>query len=483
MSDEYRPGTAGADRSKLFQPIPDEYLEPIREQKAFIIVFVLSATLTALALTYIASEKYQSSTRVFYQPTDTISLGQPSITSAQAFGAPVPQAPFKIIGNTIEDVIKSAEIIRPVVIELKLDQPPPEKENAPWYETLYDDAKALAFEYGGYATQILKFGRIIEEDPLVVAMGDLADNITIFSQDSYIFEVQVRDKYPRRVAAIVDLLVLRLVEWLTEQDVGGGAATRAQLGELLDETADKLSALRIEVESLLGEHDIVDIDQETSKGIEELSALQIDRVRLSSKIAGIRTTIAELTRQMEESRKARKQRSAGKDIASPEDQRKMVSDKLFAQVELGAKMSEYETLAAAIETLEERLRQLPIAEARLADLQMVLDAMGREYVLLTEAHAEATVKATEDQSVAKILYPAFVPSAPVAPIKIYHVALAAGLSLSIAVGLVFLLTFLNIRVLFPSLGPSARRAEVTAPGRPPDGRRESDEPEASTDVR
>lgn len=479
MSDELQ-REGGGDRSKLFAPIPTEYLDPIRDQKAFIIVFVVSAMVTALALTYIASEKYQSSTRVFYQPTDTTSLGQPSISTAQAFGAPVPQAPFKIIGNTIEDVVKSAEIIRPVVLELNLHKPPADPPNMPWYEQLYEDLKDFAFEYGGYTLQILKFGRTIEEDPLVTAMAKLAEDITIFSQDSYVFEVRVRDKHPQRVAAIVDLLVLRLVEWLTEQDVGGGAAKRAQLGELLDETAHKLSALRIEVESLLTEQDIVNIEQETAQGMERLSSLQIDKIRLASEIAGHRSEIAEIARRMEASRKSRKQRGSV-DSLSPEDYRRMTSDKLFTEVELAAQLAEYQSLVTSIEELQARLRLLPLAEARLADLDMVLSALGREYVLLTEAHAEATVKATEERAVAKILYKAFVPSSPVAPIKIYHVALAGGLSLSIAVGLVFLLTFFNIRVLFPSLGPSARRAEVTAPGMPP-GSPGRNAPEASSDA-
>lgn len=482
MANEQNPRDPREDRGRLFMPIPAEYLDPIRDQKAFIIVFVLSAMITSLALTYVASDKYQSSTRVFYQPTDTTSLGQPSTSSAQAFGAPVPQAPFKIIGNTIEDVIKSAEIIQPVVLELNLHKPPGKDPNAPWYEKLYDQAKDLAFEYGGYAQQILKFGRIIEEDPLMTAMGNLAEDIEIFSQDSYIFEVRVRDKHPQRVAAIVDLLVLRLVEWLTEQDVGGGAAKRAQLAVLLDDTARKLSGLRIEVETLLGERDIVNIEQETSKGMEKLAALQIDRIRLSTEIAGHRATINELARRMSESRKARTQRSSTIDVGSPEDQRRMVSDKLFTEIELGAKLSEHASLEASISELQERLRMLPVAEAQLADLEMVLSALGREYVLLTEAHAEATVKATEDRAVAKVLYKAFVPNSPVAPIKIYHVGLAAGLSLSIAVGLVFLLTFLNIRVLFPSLGRKARGKQVQQPGTK-QGTTQGSTQEASTDAR
>ena len=84
-----------------------------------IIVFCVSAILSSLAQTYIFSEKFLTVTTIQYKPQEITRL---RAQDTRAFGAPLPTIPFKIINQNMQEIATSEAILRPVVIELGLDQ-------------------------------------------------------------------------------------------------------------------------------------------------------------------------------------------------------------------------------------------------------------------------------------------------------------------------------------------------------------------------
>ena len=66
-----------------------EYLNILLRQLPFVLVFTASSTLTALALTYIASEKYEAEVAIFYRPVEVMRL---RTQQATALGSPAPAA-------------------------------------------------------------------------------------------------------------------------------------------------------------------------------------------------------------------------------------------------------------------------------------------------------------------------------------------------------------------------------------------------------
>ena len=92
------------------------YYIVLAQQKNFILIFCLSAMLTSLALTYFFSEKYVAGTSIYYHPIET-SILQGKET--QAFGSPAPIPPFKVIIQTLRDIVKSDTILVPVVKKLR----------------------------------------------------------------------------------------------------------------------------------------------------------------------------------------------------------------------------------------------------------------------------------------------------------------------------------------------------------------------------
>ena len=70
----------------------------VHRQRHLLLLFVLSAMVSSLGITYIFSEKYQAATLIMYRPTDAVDV-QPNavIPDKTALGFPVPALPFEAV--------------------------------------------------------------------------------------------------------------------------------------------------------------------------------------------------------------------------------------------------------------------------------------------------------------------------------------------------------------------------------------------------
>jgi len=197
--------------SKPVKTDVQKFMEILAKRKVFILVFFLSATLTSLGLTYIVSERYQAAITILYHPAEASLL---KLRERESFGAPVPFAPFSVISQTLRDAVRNNAVLQPVVEKLHLDQKI-EVEYSTWYKRWYHKTKGFVKVLLGDAWQLLKHGRLIEEDPKIAAIRSLRENINIATtSDSYIHILIVKDKFPARAAKIVDLAGREMVKWL-----------------------------------------------------------------------------------------------------------------------------------------------------------------------------------------------------------------------------------------------------------------------------
>jgi len=450
-------------------PTLGDYWQVLARNRSFVVVFVLSAVLTALALTYVFSEKYESYTAISYRVQE-VTRFKPQ--QNEAVGSPAPMAPFKVIAQTLGEVLRSDAILGDTVAALRLDEKRTGYEG-PWYLVWYQQTRDELKEFARKAWMLLKFGRLVEEDATQAAIADLRDNLKLTNRDSYIFLLSVRDRYPERAAQIADHLGHVLAAWLLEFDRQPGRSRADQLEALLVERRAAMDKLRKEIESLLDANRVASVPLETERLTVNLSALQLELSRLDSDIARARTRQASV-----ESKLAIKERilsGGGSPTAAlagmaaapatpaepveriqPDDFRKLASQQVFEGLDLSSLLAKREALQSSIDALSGRLRKLPAIQTRLDTLRVALTAVERDYSLLNDSYQEAAVRASSPVSEVKVLHPAVVPTGPVTPIKVYHVLLAGGLSLLLAVGLVYLLSFLGIGILFP---PPKRAAE------------------------
>jgi uncharacterized protein involved in exopolysaccharide biosynthesis len=427
------------------------YLSVLGSQRGFILLFCLSAISTSLALTYIVSDKYESATTISYRPQEVTRL---KAEDTQAFGAPSPVAPFEVIAQNLTELVKSESILKPVVIELRLDMKVPAPEGAPWYERWYRATKEFVLDYSDKAWDILQYGRVIDEDPVFAATRALRENVTVVDKTAYIFYIVVRDKYPRRAPMIVDAIASRLVDYLREDQRAPGSTKRIQIQGLLESKEKEIARYQSEIEQLLTANEFVSSDLEAQQTEARWSELELTRVRLEGQITETGKRLGDLED---------RQKVGPGQLLQPADYKKLESERLFTEIELDGALAKYDHLKKEIADLEARRDRLPAVRNRLDYLQTKLEMTRREAVQLRDSYQEAVVQATRESSEAQILHPAVTPSQPVAPIKIYHVGLAAFLSLFLAIALVYMLTYAEIYVLFPPRPlPASMRAQATS---------------------
>jgi uncharacterized protein involved in exopolysaccharide biosynthesis len=455
---------------------------PLSEQRWFVVVFVLSAFSTSLALTYVFAEKYESSTAISYRVQEVTRF---KAQQNEALGSPAPQAPFKVIGTTLQEVLKSDAVLRDVVTTLRLDVQEKKQPEGAWYRVWYLTAKDWLREYAGYTWKLLKYGRIIEDDPVASAIAELRGNIAISNRDSYIFNLTVRDKTPQRAARIVEYLSSVLSAWLLDFDRQPGRTRAEQLRGLLEVKSEELAKRRKEVELLLAGGRVTSVQQDGEKLSDHLYALQLEVLRLDSEIARARNRLSSVDSKLRLKQRVLERLAASSSASlsaslsasaptsavaaaepsehiPPEDFKKLASERVFDDLELSSAMAKRSALQTSINDISERLRRTPGLQNRYDTLRLSLASIEREYTMLNDAYQEAALRATSPVSEVRVLHPALVPSNPVSPIKVYHVLLAVGLGLPLAVGLAYLLDFLGFALF---LAP-ARAAARAANGRP-----------------
>src|SRR5437899_1766940 len=147
---------AGEDRAP--QSAGREGLRPLREHSTFITVFILSAVLSALALTYIYSARYRADATIFFKPSDVTEV---SHHGQEALGSRLPVPTQKNITQTITQLATSDVVLRRVVTDLQLDVKKPRDLAGPWYRHYYKLLKYEIEDYAQDAWKILKYGEII----------------------------------------------------------------------------------------------------------------------------------------------------------------------------------------------------------------------------------------------------------------------------------------------------------------------------------
>lgn len=434
----------------------------LMKQKGFVIVFCLSAIATALLLTYIYSEKYEAMASIFYQPLE---VTRHQGVNTQALGSPVPAPPFKIVGKTLEEVLLSNAILKPIVKKYDLDNQI-KIYTGPWYSVLYKKSKDMLMEYAGDAWSILKHGRVIEDDPEISAIKKLRKNVKIKNKDSYIFHILVRDKSPERAALIADDLAKGLVLWLKDKARKPSIQKLEQIKSLLTGNSQKISEYSLNIQTLLEQNNIASIDRDIEKATDRLSELEMSKIAINKKIYEDRAKLKILEKKIQ-----LKNRSVGgtgnkqftktkQNYINPENLKKLKSENLFLMVDLEGTLAEKASLLASIKKLNDKISHLPLIQNKIRRYEMDLRAAQADYARLNESYHDAMMRATGVLSEAKFLNMAVVPIMPVAPIMIYHTGLAGILSLFVSIGLVYLFSYYNIRIFFTSLGVAGRSAQA-----------------------
>jgi uncharacterized protein involved in exopolysaccharide biosynthesis len=449
--------------------IGQEVLRPLGEHRAFITVFVLSAVLSALALTYIYSERFRAEATIFFKPSEVTRL---TSYSTQALGSPFPSnTAFKAVDQTIFQLVDSDALLRQVVLDLHLEVPEPRDISGPWYVRYYQQGKYALEDFANETWQVLQWGRVID-DPVAAAVASLRSRIKVTSLDSYAYRLNVTARSPRQAVTISDNLGAHLISSLLRVDLRSTDERRQRLAMLRDSKARDLEDIETKMHDLLASGQIASLPDELTEETKLASHLVGARADTTADLRQSEAKLAEVTDKLrvlhpEPGRDPAETRPASRIAAS--DYIRLTSERLDERARsrgLSAKLASLERSGAAANA---RLLVLNQIQARYDLLSAQLNAAKRDFSSLSDAYQEAVIQATTGQSELHLQAEATAPPIPISPIKVYHVAAAGFLALLIAVGLAYVLDYFGINLFLPPSRGGRRRVAVSrTPVPPPD---------------
>ncbi|MCC7126106.1 MAG: hypothetical protein IT178_14750 [Acidobacteria bacterium] len=410
-----------------------ELLRPVLEAKWYVLVFCASTVVSSLALTYLYSEKYTAATTIVFRPQEVTRLRQ---KESMAFGAPLPTAPFDLIYDNLQLLVKSEPVMLAVIDDLNLDAEEPRVYSGPPLVQWFNRTKDWIKDLRDNTWTVLKFGRVVRDNPRTAALKGLREHLNLTNHNSYVFYLSFTDKYPARAARIVDAVADKVVNAVLAEQQDPGAQRLRQLRTLREHKMAEIERYQQEIQTLLSRNGIASVEHETERAVARYSDLTLEKIKLDSIVASTQAKLAALER-----KGGVGVGKAAPGSLQPEDFRRLKSERVFTEIDLRAQQQQQATLSAALVGLERRLTSLPLVQHQYDSLIQNLRTAQRDLVQISDPYHEAEVQASDVLSTVVVAHKARVPAIPVSPIKVYHVALAGGLAICISFGLAYLFAF------------------------------------------
>lgn len=473
-----------------------EFFRILSRYKRMIALMCLSATVNAVLITYVLSEKYRSTALVLVRPQEEINIDDSSTRTKQTMSFPIPQViPFEAMANTFGEVIRSRAVASRVVTLLGLDKPVPETK---WWTRFKNDVKDRLYD----AWTFLKYGRLEEVDPFAEAEEMIQTGISVQpTKDTYVFEISFVSKNAEVSAAVVNTAADVFVEYNRELYQAEAKTAREFIEGQLKDSEQSLASARNPLRTFKETNRIVSIDEEVTKKIASLATFESSLEDTRNKIATTVATNDEIRQQLAEQSQSLK---ASSNVSDDPLVRQLKSDLADKQVTLSGLVDKLtpahpkrialekeisETRAMLDEQLEQLLKEQSstvntvqqellknlvmgetdlethrAAERNLSQLvdryktelqrynSKQLDLAGLElnvavaestHRYMKQAHDEARIHEAERFQEIRVISAGKAPVYPERPVKVYYAGAAFGLALVMGIAAALLLEYLN----------------------------------------
>lgn len=478
-----------------------QFLRIISRQRYAILLVCLSATLTATGLTYVISEKYQSSTKMLIRPNKYVDLVP---KREEILGYPVSYyTSITTAAKTYSEIITSRAIAEKIVKSLGIDVMKESEGSGVKYFIRKFTNKVKETLVKSWT--LLKYGRLKEDDPFNYAVNKVQKSLTVNpTKETYMFELESKVKSPQLAAAIANTAAEVLVEYLQESDSLEKGQARHTIQDNIILAEGQLKEARNAMVEFKEENSIVALKEESVFHLEALLDLESSSNLIRREINGLLASKKEMTNRLEKVEvfsKAttttsnnpivqelrlqlvqkevdlvglqRKYTHEHRDIQAISLQVDEIIKKLkqhpvtvnsevvsevnplyqktlmdMADLETGLKSCRAKYLALRSEISEKKnlLDTLPQKEAKLAGLKLAVELAEQKYMFISREWQELEMNANRNVPTIKLIHRAAVPLYPSSPIKIYHAGLAAFLSLIVGIGIALLKESTNVTV-------------------------------------
>jgi len=236
-------------------------------------------------------EKYDASAIVLVRPHHPINI-EPNNSSKEFLDFPVGQTPVvESASKTYIQIIQSPALIGEVVRELKLDQKPPKKETAGGtvFEQIYASIKALYDEMEPYlkdAVAIVRYGRLLEDDPFTKAVNDVSKALVLKSyEDTYVFEIKYSDDDPQRAADVANTIARLFIEFMDTMRSSEAKDSADRLTSELERSRQRLVDARESLRDYKASHGVFLYQPEYDAKLRVISDLTVELAKLDQSLA------------------------------------------------------------------------------------------------------------------------------------------------------------------------------------------------------
>jgi uncharacterized protein involved in exopolysaccharide biosynthesis len=236
-------------------------------------------------------EKYDASAIILVRPHDQIKI-EPNNASKEFLDFPVAQTPVvETASKTYIQIIQSTALLSEVVRELKLDQKPPksETEGGTVFEQIYASIKALYDDIAPYlrdAVAIVRFGRLLKEDPFTKAVKDVSKGLVLKSyEDTYVFEIKYSDSDPQIAADVANTTARLFIGFMEEMRSSEAKDSADHLKSELEKSRQRLTDVRQMLRDYKESHQTFLYQPEYDAKLRVISDLTVELAKLDESLA------------------------------------------------------------------------------------------------------------------------------------------------------------------------------------------------------
>ncbi len=260
-------------------------LDVLRRRAWMVVVISLIATISGYGFCFLLDEQFEASTLLLVRPQQSIKLDKGNM-SKDFMDYPLSQsAKVETPSKTYIEIIKSRELIERVVRTLALDKSAEDT-----------GVVAILRRWLRYLISLVKYGKIIEEDPLARAIRTVEDNLSLkATDDTYIFEVKYKSKDPQTAANVSNTVAELFIELMDEARQSEVRHVREQLQAQLKISHDKLDAARQLLEDYKKKHSIFLYETEYSSKLKVIADLEVELAKSEATLDSSQNTLSRVS--------------------------------------------------------------------------------------------------------------------------------------------------------------------------------------------
>lgn len=349
-------------------------------------------------------EKYDSSAIVLVRPHDPIKI-EPNTSGKEFLDFPVAQSPvIESASKTYIQIIQSPALIAEVVRELGLDHKP--KAKAPggifgYLKPLYEGVASNLKD----AYTVLKYGRLLNDDPFTKAVKDLSKGLMLKSyEDTYVFEIKYSDEDPQTAADVADTVARLFIRFMEDMRSSEGKDAANHLNSELEHSRQRLEEVRESLRKYKEAHGVFLYQPEYDEKLRVISDLTVELAKLDASYANESLSAGTIDANTYAKKRAR--------------------------------------LLKILNDNQADLASLPTIERELQLRQTDVDVANTTYGTVAKELKDAEIKA-DAMPEARLISPAFVPRLPSRPRRDIFLGVSLLTGLLVGVALAFFLEYIN----------------------------------------